>query len=138
MKSRTCTVRTYVEVTLGDQTTGDQTTEGRTYEVAFDRITAYSHDPNADCNADGNRGHAVDYIDEDRAENIAAEDEETGVTVLLGALADSDQAVIQKAVDDYLEQHDPEPEEEYDPREDRDDEPIEDDDAWSGGFAENH
>jgi hypothetical protein len=89
--------------------------------IEFDRVTAYVHDPNADCDADGNRGRAVDYIDEDYAERITVQFDEDREALPLASLSTFHQKEVSGAIDAYLERVPPTPPEDEEPDDDRED-----------------
>ncbi len=125
MKPRTCTVReSFIETIECNPSTPVEV------EIEFDRVTTYSHDAHYGADADGNRGRPMDFVDEDRAENVVVSwDDRTPIT--LDALADAwpkegDRAdpkrAVLAAVNAYLERVEPTPEEEEEGP-DPDDEP---------------
>jgi hypothetical protein len=110
MKSHTQSIKTTLE---------EVDLAGREATIEFTRVTAFSHDPNADCDADGNRGVPRDEIDEDYAEDIMVTfddcDEDFGgptKVVPFDALHGGHRALVTIAVDSYIETHEPEFEEE--------------------------
>ncbi len=70
--------------------------------IAFDRTTVFSHDSSYGSDADGNRGMAVDLVDDDWADHIQLD----GVNRV--ELDLETRQAVDEAVEQYLEDNDPE------------------------------
>lgn len=97
--------------------TFDAVIDGRECQITMTRVTNFVHDATYGADADGNRGMAVDYIDEDAAEGDVLIDfldvEGDPIVVRVSAL----QAEVDTAIDAYIERTEPTP------PDDEDDEP---------------
>ena len=75
--------------------------------IEFDRVTTWTHDAHYGADADGNRGMAMDFIDEDYAENVTVTFDGDREALPLKALSAFQQFTVQGIIDAYLESHEP-------------------------------
>jgi len=88
--------------------------------ITFDRRTVFGLDANYCADADGRRGMAIDFIDEDYAVDITVQlygDDGEGQQPRrpVAALSSLDALEVHRLVDEYLETHDPEPDDADEP-----------------------
>jgi hypothetical protein len=75
--------------------------------IEFDRVTTWVHDAHYGADADGNRGMAVDMIDEDYAENVTVQFDEDREQMPLASLSEAHRVAVEVAIDAHLETHEP-------------------------------
>lgn len=82
----------------------DALIDGRDCTIEFTRVTTWVHDAHYGADADGNRGIAVDFINEDYAEDVVMINDD-GDPVAVPELL---KAEVDAAVDAYLARVEPE------------------------------
>lgn len=86
---------------------------GNIFEVQFTRKTYWEHDSDYGADADGRRGEAIDFVEEDRADAVMVKVAE--VYVKLEEVNDEIRTRIEEAIDAYLRDNEPDaPESDYD------------------------
>lgn len=77
--------------------------------VSFTRKTAWDHDSDYGADADGHRGMPADFVEDDFYEDVMVQNEEDGPWASLADLPAETKAMIEKALDQWLKENDPEP-----------------------------